>query len=99
MTALALLLFQSPTPQAASTPEKLPAWLTLIYLAGIAVVGLLLLTALLRAWIGRRPATPTAPANVSKDVRDRLGATATNRGLWAWRLVFVLSALFVFGFH
>ena len=99
MTALALLLFQSPTPQAASTPEKLPAWLTLIYLAGIAVVGLLLLTALLRAWIGRRPATPTAPANVSKEVRDRLGATATNRGLWAWRLVFVLSALFVFGFH
>ncbi|PYS68021.1 MAG: hypothetical protein DMF73_17815 [Acidobacteria bacterium] len=38
MTPLALFLFQTPTPlQPASTPEKLPAWLTLIYLSGIGV--------------------------------------------------------------
>ena len=37
MTSLALLLFQSPTPlQTAAPPEKLPAWLTLIYISGIA---------------------------------------------------------------
>src|SRR5581483_7940501 len=39
MTSLALFFLQTPTPQVAPTPEKLPAWLTLIYLIGIGVVG------------------------------------------------------------
>ncbi|HEX7723090.1 MAG TPA: penicillin-binding transpeptidase domain-containing protein [Pyrinomonadaceae bacterium] len=100
MTSLALFLFQTPTPlQPASTPEKLPAWLTLIYLSGIGLVGLLLLISLVRAWFRRAPAAPTAPASLPKDIQKRLGATTTNRGLRAWRLVFALAAIFVFGFH
>src|SRR5438105_211361 len=86
MTPLALFLFQTPTPlQPASTPEKLPAWLTLIYLSGIALVGLLLMVSLVRAWFRRAPAAPTAPASLPKDIQKRLGATTTNRGLRAGR--------------
>src|ERR1041384_944740 len=100
MTTLAFLFFQTPIPSATPpTPEKLPAWLTLIYLIGIGVVGLLLLLSLLRAWFSRSPSAPTAPANLPKDVRDRLGATATNRGLRVWRWLFALVAIFIFGFH
>jgi peptidoglycan glycosyltransferase len=100
MTTLAFLLFQAPTPSATPpTPEKLPAWLTLIYLIGIGVVGLLLLLSLLRAWFSRSPSAATAPANLPKDVRARLGATATNRGLRVWRWLFALAAIFIFGFH
>src|SRR5207253_5855907 len=100
MTPLALFLFQTPTPlQPASTPEKLPAWLTLIYLSGIGLVGLLLIVALVRAWFRRAPAALTAPASLPKDIQKRLGATTTNRGLRAWRWVFALAAIFIFGFH
>src|SRR5438094_336790 len=100
MTALALFLFQTPTPlQPASTPEKLPAWLTLIYLFGIGIVGFLLIVSLVRAWFRRAPAAPTAPASLPKDIQKRLGATTTNRGLRAWRWVFALVAIFILGFH
>src|SRR5881394_2833602 len=100
MTSLALLLFQSPTPlQTAAPPEKLPAWLTLIYLSGIALVGLLLLVSVVRAWLARHPTAPTAPSNLPKDLRKRLGATTTNRGLRAWRWLFALVAISIFGFH
>jgi len=99
MTSLALLFFQTPTPQAAPTPEKLPAWLTLIYLIGIGVVGLLLLLSLIRSWLRRNPTAPTAPASLAKEIRKRLGATSTNRGLHVWRVLFALAAIFVFGFH
>ena len=100
MTSLALFLFQTPTPlQTASTPEKLPAWLTLIYLSGIGLVGLLLLISLVRSWFRRTPAAPTAPASLPKDIQKRMGSTTTNRGLRAWRWVFALAAIFVFGFH
>lgn len=98
MTLLALLL-QTATPSPASPPEKLPAWLTLVYLIGVGLVALLLLLSLLRAWLTRKPKAPTAPANLPKDIRKRLGATTTNRGLRAWRWLFVLIALSVFGFH
>src|SRR4051812_28795219 len=99
MTAFALFLFQTATPSPAPPPEKLPAWLTLAYLIGIAVVGLLLLLSLFRAWLSRKPKALTAPASLPKDIRKRLGATTTNRGLRAWRWLFVAVALFVFGFH
>lgn len=100
MTSLTLLLFQSPTPlQTAAPPERLPAWLTLIYVIGIALVGLLLLLSIIRAWFTRKPTAPTAPASLPKDIRKRLGATTTNRGLRAWRWLFALAAIFVFGFH
>src|SRR5947208_2294283 len=100
MTSLVLFLFQTPTPlQPASTPEKLPAWLTLIYLSGIGLVGLLLIVSLVRSWFRRAPAAPTAPASLPKDIQKRLGATTTNRGLRAWRWAFALAAIFIFGFH
>src|SRR5713101_6447069 len=99
MTSLALLFFQTATPQPASPPEKLPAWLTLIYVSGIAFVGVLLLLSLVRAWLRRSPVAPTAPENLPKDIRKRLGATSTNRGLRAWRWLFALAAIGVFGFH
>ena len=100
--ALALLLFQaaSPTPTPASTPEKFPAWLTLIYVSGLALVALLLAVSIFRNRPFRSAATvATAPGDLPKEVRKRLGATTTNRGLRAWRWLFALAALFVFGFH
>src|SRR3989441_1296134 len=99
--SLALLFFQtaSPTPTPASAPEKLPAWLTLIYLAGLTLISLLLLVSLLRMWLSRSVTTPTAPANLPKDIRKRLGATTTNRGLRAWRWLFALAAIGAFSFH
>src|SRR5258708_4526042 len=97
--ALALFLFQTATPSPASTPEKLPAWLTLIYVSGLAVVGLLLLASLIRTWLRQSPGAPTALANLPKDIRRRLGATTANRGLRAWRWLFAALAISVFGFH
>jgi len=100
--ALALFLFQtaSPTPSPASSPEKFPAWLTLIYVSGLAVVALLLVASILRNRPWRAAATvATAPGNLPREVRKRLGATTTNRGLRAWRWLFVIAAIFVFGFH
>src|SRR5215510_5004042 len=99
MTSPVLFLFQTPTPQAVPTPEKLPAWLTLIYLIGIAVVGLLLVFSILHAWFSRVPVAPTAPSSLPKDIQKRLGATTTNRGLRAWRWLFALAAIGMFGFH
>jgi len=99
MTSLALLFLQTPTPQTAPTPEKFPAWLTLIYLIGIVLVGLLLLVSLIRSWLRRGPSAPTAPSTLAKDIKKRLGATSTNRGLHVWRWLFALAAIFIFGFH
>src|SRR6266446_1191616 len=96
---LALLLFQTASPSPASTPEKLPAWLTLIYVSGLAFIGLLLLLSLIRNWLRRSPVALTAPASLSKEIRKRLGATSTNRGLRAWRWLFALAAIGVFSFH
>jgi peptidoglycan glycosyltransferase len=100
--ALALLLFQtaSPIPTPASAPEKFPAWLTLIYVSGLAFVALLLVLSLIRNRPFRSAATvTTAPGDLPREVRKRLGATTTNRGLRAWRWLFALAAIFVFGFH
>src|SRR6266436_10007098 len=100
--ALALLLFQtaSPTPSPASTPEKFPAWLTLIYVSGFTVVALLLILSLIRNRPFRSAATvATAPGGLPKEVRKRLGATTTNRGLRAWRWLFAIAVIFIFGFH
>ena len=97
--SLALFLFQTATPSPPSAPEKLPALLTAIYVGGLALVALLLILSLIRNWLRRSPSAPTAPASLPKDIRDRLGATTTNRGLRAWRWLFVLAAIGVFSFH
>jgi cell division protein FtsI/penicillin-binding protein 2 len=94
-----LLFLQTATPSPPSPPENLPAWLTLIYFSGIALVVLLLLISLIRLWLRRSPSAPTAPASLPGDIRKRLGATTTNRGLRAWRWFFALVALSMFGFH
>jgi cell division protein FtsI/penicillin-binding protein 2 len=96
---LALALFQTATPTPADTPEKLPAWLTLIYVSALGLVALLLLVSLVRIWLRRSPSAHTAPASLDKDLRKKLGATSTNRGLRGWRLLFILAALGVFSFH
>src|SRR6266516_2935674 len=94
-----LLLLQAAAPSpVATTPEKLPAWLSLIYMAGLLVVVLLLLLSILRSW--HRPAAgANNPNALPKEVRDRLGSTSTNRGLRALRVLFVFCAIVVFGFH
>ncbi|HEX6184363.1 MAG TPA: penicillin-binding transpeptidase domain-containing protein [Pyrinomonadaceae bacterium] len=83
-----------------ATPEKQPALLSIVYTAGLALLGLLLLVSLLRLMRRRRSAlAAVAPADLPPEVRDRLGTTSADRGLRALRVVFVLLALTVFGFH
>src|SRR5881397_1886300 len=96
---LGLLLFQNATPSPATSPEKSPAWLTFVYLLGLALIALLLITSLLRVWLSRPATAVTAPANLPKDIRNRLGATATNRGLRAWRWLFVAVSIAIFSVH
>ncbi|MCA1615944.1 MAG: hypothetical protein LC800_17955, partial [Acidobacteria bacterium] len=81
-------------------PEKQPALLSLIYMAGLALMILWLAVGLLRAMRRRRYSVGgVAPADLPAEVRERLGTTSTNRGLYALRWFFVLLALSVFGFH
>src|SRR5919199_1024542 len=84
----------------ADIPERQPALLSLIYVAGVALLALLLFVSLLLARRRRRSALEAvAPSDLPPEVRQRLGATSTNRGLRALRWLFVLLALAVFGFH
>lgn len=84
----------------ADIPEKQPAVLSLIYVGGFALLALILFLSLIFARRRRRSALDAvAPADLPPEVRQRLGATSTNRGLRALRWGFVLLALGVFGFH
>jgi peptidoglycan glycosyltransferase len=84
----------------ADIPERQPALLSLIYVAGVALLALLLFVSLLLARRRRRSSLDAvAPSDLPPEVRQRLGATSTNRGLRALRWLFVLLALGVFGFH
>ncbi|HEX8503608.1 MAG TPA: penicillin-binding transpeptidase domain-containing protein [Pyrinomonadaceae bacterium] len=84
----------------AEIPERQPALLSLIYVAGVALTALVLFVSLLFLKRRRRTALEAvAPADLPAEVRQRLGATSTNRGLRGLRLIFVLLALAVFGFH
>src|SRR5437016_734844 len=70
----------------ADLPEKQPALLSLIYTGGFALLALLLLVSLLFSRRRRRSALDAvAPADLPPEVRQRLGATSTNRGLRALR--------------
>ena len=97
--ARALFLLQAASPTPATSPEKLPAWLTIVFIAGAAFVALLLLLSLLRAWLSRSGGAGALLSNLPGEIRKKLGATATNRGLRVWRWLFVLIALSMFGFH
>jgi cell division protein FtsI/penicillin-binding protein 2 len=84
----------------ADIPEKQPALLSLVYVAGLTLLALLLLVSLFRrVRRGRSALDAVAPEDLPPEVRERLGATSTNRGLKALRWVFLLLALTVFGFH
>jgi len=81
-------------------PEKQPALLSLIYVAGLALMVLLLGLSLLFGMRRRRSGLAgVAPADLPTEVRQRLGVTSTNRGLYALRWLFIALALTVFGFH
>ncbi|MDQ3747138.1 MAG: hypothetical protein M3444_22425, partial [Acidobacteriota bacterium] len=74
----------------ADLPEKQPALLSLVYTAGFALLALLLLLSLVLARRRRRSALDAvAPSDLPPEVRQRLGATSTNRGLQALRLGFI----------
>ncbi len=96
-----LFLLQSPTatPVVAHVPERMPALFTLIYVSGLVLIVLLLLISLVR----NRQKGPGALATLTEDlptaVKRRLGLTSTNRGLRALRILFVLLAFGLFGFH
>jgi cell division protein FtsI/penicillin-binding protein 2 len=97
-----LILFAQATANTAArsaTPEKQPALLSLIYIGGLALMGLFLLVSLVRNRRRRSALAATIPADLPAEVRGRLGTTSTNRGLRALRVLFVLLALGVFGFH
>ena len=100
--SLSLLLFlQTPaaSPVVAHVPERTPAFLTVIYVFGLALLILLLLFSLFR---NRRRGIKTAasiPVDLPDEVKKRLGSTSTNRGLRALRWLFVLLALGLVGFH
>lgn len=99
MSFLLLLQSATPTPAVVNVPERMPALLTLIYLGGLLLIVLLLLISL---FVNRRRGALVAaaiPEDLPKEVRRRLGSTSTNRGLRALRLIFVLLAAAVFGFH
>ncbi|HEY6122159.1 MAG TPA: penicillin-binding transpeptidase domain-containing protein [Pyrinomonadaceae bacterium] len=99
MSLFLFLQTPSPTPFVPHVPEKMPAVITLVYVAGFAFIVLLLLLSFLRN--RRRPAGAAAavPANLPKEVRKRLGSTSTNRGLRALRWLFVLLAIGLFAVH
>jgi cell division protein FtsI/penicillin-binding protein 2 len=97
--SLVLFFLQTPTPTPATSPEKQPAWLTLIFIIGVAFVALLLLISIVRSWFSRSGGAAAALGSLPKDIRKRLGAHATNRGLRVWRWLFVLIAIGIFGFH
>ncbi|HEX7175980.1 MAG TPA: penicillin-binding transpeptidase domain-containing protein, partial [Pyrinomonadaceae bacterium] len=82
-----------------SIPEKQPALLSLVYVAGFALVGLLLALSLVRNRRRRSALGSVAAADLPPEVRKRLGVTSTNRGLHAIRWIFVLLAVTIFGFH
>ncbi|HEV2914041.1 MAG TPA: penicillin-binding transpeptidase domain-containing protein [Pyrinomonadaceae bacterium] len=79
--------------------EKQPALLSVIYMAGLALMILLLLFSLVRNRRARSALAAIAPADLPEEVRQRLGSTTTNRGLRALRWLYVILALAVFGAH
>jgi hypothetical protein len=84
----------------AEIPESKPALLSLLYVGGAALLALILLASLLLMRRRKRSALEAvAPADLPPEVRQRLGATSTNRGLRGLRWVFLLLALGVFASH
>src|SRR3712207_3795363 len=75
--------------------ERTPAGLSLIYLAGVALLVLLLLLSFIR---NLRPQF-AFERDLPREVKRKLSSTMTNRSLRLWQIVFVLLTFTVFGFH
>ncbi|HEY0321074.1 MAG TPA: penicillin-binding transpeptidase domain-containing protein [Pyrinomonadaceae bacterium] len=103
MHAILLLQQAANTTAAAAqklpTPEKEPALLSLVYMGGLSLMILLLLISLIRNRRQRSALAAIAPEDLPDEVRRKLGSTATNRGLRALRILFILMAFGVFGLH
>jgi penicillin-binding protein A len=98
MYAILLLQQAAQAVRSVPPPEKEPALLSLVYMGGMSLMVLLLIISLIRN--RRRSALAAiAPQDLPDEVRRKLGSTATNRGLRALRVLFVLMALVVFGLH
>lgn len=96
---LLLFFLQFNLSQLIKPLERYPALLSLIYLAGVAFVAFVLVLFVL---FNRRRKSPLAvepDENLPEEVRKRLGARSANRSLWVFRVVFVLLAFAVYGFH
>src|SRR5215210_6293559 len=79
--------------------EKNPALLSLVYMGGFALMIIWLIVALIRYRRQRSGLAAVAPEDLPDEVRQRLGSTSTNRGLRSLRVLYILLALAVFGFH
>jgi peptidoglycan glycosyltransferase len=97
----ALLQTAAETPAATTHPalERKPALLSLVFMAGFALMVLLLIISVIRNRRRISGLAATASADLPDEVRKKLGSTATNRGLRFLRWLYVLMALTVFGFH
>ena len=89
----------SATPAAAPSLEKNPALLSLVYMGGLALMIIWLIVALIRFRRQRSGLAAVAAEDLPDEVRERLGATTTNRGLRVLRWLFIVLALTVYGFH
>jgi hypothetical protein len=95
-------LFQATTQTPAATHETLerkPALLSLVFLGGFALMILLLIVSVIRNRRKYSALAATAAEDLPEEVRQKLGSTATNRGLKMLRWLYVVLALTVFGFH
>ncbi len=99
MSFLFMLQTAANTPAAAESLEKQPALLSLVYMGGLALMVLLLLVSLIRNRSKRSALSAVAASDLPEEVLQRLGSTATNRGLRFLRWFYVVLALAVFGFH
>lgn len=75
--------------------ERTPAGLSLVYLVGIVVLIVFLILSLLTNW----RTTYVFEQELPKEVLRKTGRVIANRSLHVWRVVFILLAFFVFGFH
>ncbi len=76
--------------------ERTPAGLSIVYLIGVGILISFLVMTFLDNF--RRPKF-VFEQNLPKEVRRKLTQTIANRGLYVWQVLFVILALFVFGFQ
>ncbi len=76
--------------------EHTPAGLSVVYIAGVAVLILLLI---LLSFSNFRRRKFAFEENLPDEVKRKLTATLANRSLRIWQIVFVILAFTVYGFH